>query len=380
VAAPAQSAESAKRPAAEVPSQILAASPILGVLAALAAIVDLLFNHGIVRSLTDVLDHPTHLTLSNLGGFPRNLAAVAGFVALAVALTQFLSAPRKGRITRGMGLAGFGGIFLPIVAVATILPPEFLARRWVYLIRFAVGAGYVLTILISTAGARRPGPLGLRLATALLAMGSLLSFTAMVFIRVPAIAHTGFGASTLVLMQRLAEAAWLSIPLAAASTIVPRPGRAGGTRTNVAFAIGVASSLMILAAGLWARSFLGAAFSTVVYGVTDGELFIESAPSLYVVVLAVGVGIAFSAIAARDATVVQAGAGVLLVLAGGFTPAAPLRLLTFVLGACLLTRASICLGERGILARHAAEHEKERASFAELDRSLSDAPDPAERT
>ncbi|MBW2461598.1 MAG: hypothetical protein JRH11_08115, partial [Deltaproteobacteria bacterium] len=163
MAAPAQSAESVKRPVAEVPSQILAASPILGVLAALAAIVDLLLNHGIVRSLTGILDHPTHLTLSNLGGLPRNLAAVAGFVALAAALTQFLSAPRKGRITRGMGLAGFGGIFLPIVAVATILPPEFLARRWTYLIVFAVGAGNVLTILISATGARRPGPLGLRL-------------------------------------------------------------------------------------------------------------------------------------------------------------------------------------------------------------------------
>ncbi|MBW2463275.1 MAG: hypothetical protein JRH11_16615, partial [Deltaproteobacteria bacterium] len=106
--------------------------------------------------------------------------------------------------------------------------------------------------------------------------------------------------------------------------------------------------------------------------------FIETAPSLYAFALAVGVGIAFSALAAGDPTVVQAGAGVLLVLAGGFTPAAPLRLLTFVLGACLLTRACICLGERGILARHAAEHEKERASFAELDRSLSDAPDPVE--
>ncbi len=380
MAAPAQSAESAKRPAAEVPSQILAASPILGVLAGLAAIVDLLFNHGIVRSLTDVLDHPAHLTLSNLGGLSRNLAAVAGFVALAVALTQFLSAPRKGRITRGMGLAGFGGIFLPIVAVATILPPEFLARRWTYLIVFAVGAGNVLTILISTTGARRPGPLGLRLATALLVMGSLLSFTAIVLGRLPAIAHTGFGASTLVLMGRLGEAAWLSIPLAAASTIVPRPGKASGVRTNVAFAVGVASTLLVLAGGLWAHSVLGADFGTVVYGITGGELFIETAPSLYVLVLALGVGIGFSALATGNATVVQAGAGVLLILAGGFTPAAPLRLLTLVLGACLLTRASICLGERGILARHAAEHEKERASFAELDRSLSDAPDPAERT
>jgi len=379
VVAPAQPAQTDRLRVGTLPSKILAGPPILGVLAAGAAVVDLLVNHGLVRTLAGSLGHGDLLQIARWGQLPKNLAAVAGFVALAAALAHFLTAPRQGRVARGLGLAGFGGIFLPIVAVATILPPEFLARRWSYLIVFAVGAGYVLTILASTTASRRPGPGGLRVATMLLGGGCFLSFAAMALANVEVFVHTAIGHTVKVTFERAGEIAWLLVPFSAAVSILPRPGH--GRKARIALVLGAATSLFVLVGGVWAKSVLRADFGVVVYGISGGEVFADALPSLYVLVLAVGLGVAVAALATREETHVQAGAALLLLFSAGFAPRAPLRLLVMVLGACMLARASITFGERLMSARQKEEQErldeKERASLAELDQSLSDPPPQA---
>lgn len=377
MAAPAQRIPLESPRAGGLPSEILAAPPILGVLAAAAAAIDLLLNHGVVRTMTGHMGHDMLLTIARWGQLPKNLAAVAGFVALAAALAHFLTAPRQGRVARGLGLAGFGGIFLPIVAVATILPPEFLARRWAYLIVFAVGAGYVLTILTTATAARRPGPGGLRVATVLLGGGCFLSFAAMAFSNIEVFVHTALGHTVKTTFERAGELAWLLVPFAAASSIVPRPR---GKREIVALVVGAAAMVSVWVAGALAKTILRADFGIVVYGVSGGELFVDALPSLYVFQLGAAIGIAASAMATRESTHVQAGAALVLLTAAGFAPRAPLRLLVLVLGACMLARASITFGERLISARQKAaedaEDEKARTSLAELDESLSDPPPP----
>ncbi len=352
----------------------------MGVLAAAAAIVDLLLNHGVVPTLTGSVDHGGLLEVVRWGQLPKNLAAVAGFVALAASLAHFLSAPRQGRIARGLGLAGFGGIFLPIVAVATILPPEFLARRWAYLIVFAVGAGYVLTILTSTTAARRPGPGGLRIATMLLGGGCFLSFAAMALANVEVFVHTAIGHTVKVTFERAGELAWLLVPFSAATAIVPRPRT--GTRAIVAIVAGGVSAGLVIAGGVIAKSLVHGDFGIIVYGMVGGDLFVEGAPSVYILHLAVAIGVAVTALVTREGAHVQAGSALLLLASAGFAPRAPLRLLVMVLGACMLARASIVFGERLLAARQkeeeAKQDEKERASLAELDRSLSDPPRTAE--
>lgn len=363
-----------------IPSQALVGPPLLGVLAAVAAIIDLFMNHGAVRTLTGTLGHARLLDIARWGQLPKNLAAVAGFVALATALAHFLSAPRRGRVARGLGLAGFGGIFLPIVAVATILPPEFLARRWSYLIVFAVGAGYVLTILSSTTAARRPGPGGLRIATMLLGGGCFLSFAAMALANIEIFVHTAFGHTVKVTFERAGELAWLLVPFSAATAIVPRPK--SGRRAIVALALGGIVAVLIIAGGVWAKNLVHEDFGIVVYGMVGGELFVDALPSIYVLQLAVATGVAVTALVTREEAHVQAGAALLLLASAGFAPRAPLRLLVMVLGACMLARASIVFGERLLVARQKEEEEKqderERASLAELDRSLSDPPEGSE--
>jgi hypothetical protein len=189
--------------------------------------------------------------------------------------------------------------------------------------------------------------------------------------------HTSVGHTIKVGLERAGELAWLLVPLAAGVAIVPRP-RAGDRKSMIALVLGASSTLAVLVAGLTARSVLREDFGIVVYGMSSGELFIDAMPSLYVMLLAVGIGIGVSAIATLDETNTQTGAAVLLLLSAGFAPQAPLRLLLMVLGACMLARSTIFLGERLVTARQDAVDEKERASLAELDRSLSDAPQPVE--
>ena len=330
--------------------EVLSAAPLLAFLATAAAMYDLLVSHGAVRVLAETLSHAVLLDVARSGILARNLAAVAGIVALTASLIAFLHVPRHGRITRGLSLAGFGGIFVPIVAVATVLPEQMLERRWTYLIVFAVGAGNVLSVLLALAAARRAAPHGIRVATGLVGTASFLTFASIALGAVQSIGQSAFGFQVVLALSRGGELAWLVVPIIAAITVHPD---VWSRRGRIAAVLGVVALGLVLAAALWSRDEVGADFRVIVYGLLGTELFIDAVPSLYVVFLAIGVGIAVSALASGDKAHAQVGGAILLLYAAGFEPQAPARLLAMVLAAAMLARSSLALGARGRAARSA---------------------------
>ncbi len=332
---------------------ILASPPLLGTLAAVAALVDLAWTNGAVRALSERLDHAWLLTLVHWGAVPRNLVGIAGAVALAVSLGAFLHAPREGRIVRAIGLAGFGGIFLPIVVVATLAPVETLAAKWVWLVPIAAGTAHFLAILMTLAAVRRDAPVGVRVAVGLLGVAAFLSFAWMALAHVRLFAETVGGSTLLTVIKRGGELAWLPIPLIAASSIVPRLEE---TRGKIAITVALASGAIAAALLLWARGEVRGDFPHFIYGLVRTETLVDTVPELYVVTLAAAVGIGAGALSAIDPPRVQAGGAMFLIVAAGYAPQSPLRLLALVLGAAMLSRATIAF-RRGVVPRRRPERQ-----------------------
>lgn len=311
--------------------------PVLGLLAAVAALASLAVNGFLVQALAGAVPHPTLIQLDRWGDLPRNLAAIAGTIALGAALYGFLRYPRYAPIRRRLLLAGFAGIFIPTVALAAILPAE---RVPVDVIQFSMSAASILTVFFGLTGLRWPAPRSVRLALGLLTASVFLAFGWFVLDWLDPL--TGWGSIALVL-RRAGEIAYLAVPLVAAGGTLPllaRERRIGGL---VAFG---ATTLVVLAAFIALRLTLRADFAIVLYGAQRVEILLDAAPLVYAFPLSVAFGVAAAALASRDGTFRQAGTALLLVVAGGYAPRAPAHLLMMVLGAALLSRVAIALAER----------------------------------
>jgi len=107
----------------------------------------------------------------------------------------------------------------------------------------------------------------------------------------------------------------------------------------MAGALGVATAT--LGVFFWSQLSLRSHFPDVIYGLTHLNLFLETAPTVYGPILAVGMGVVTLGLLSPVMADRQIGAGLLLLAAGGFTPRAPILLLYLSLGALLLTRGSL---------------------------------------
>ena len=90
-------------------------------MAALAALVDLVWNRVAVRLVTD---DDTGIAWMRAGVFPRNLAAVAGMVALSWSLFVFLRMAGYARLTRRLTLSAVAGLLLPAFLLAIVIQKE----------------------------------------------------------------------------------------------------------------------------------------------------------------------------------------------------------------------------------------------------------------
>lgn len=338
----------------------LEAAPLLGIVAAVCAVIDLALNRVAVRTLGDSLAHEELIQLSRWGELPRNLAAVCGLVALTIALVAFLRTPVHAPVRRRLSIAGFAGIFLPTTALATLLPAE---RTSLQIVLFATGAANVLTVLLGLTAARRAAPPGIRIGVGIMALSALLSFTALVVALVEPIAHTAAGVSTARWLRHAGEAFYLLIPLAVAVSVFPT----GHTpRSRLSLAAGVIAAVTAATLMWWGHEELRAEFTVIVYGATRLEMLLESIPEAYTVPLALGFGVGVGALVSDDAARRQAGAGVLLVVAAGYAARSPSRLLMMVLGAALLARATVVLAGRleQVREQRSEERRDQRASAA----------------
>lgn len=338
----------------------LETTPLLGLLAALAALADLAINRVALRTLGGTLTHEELITLSQWGHLPRNLAAIAGLVALTLALLAVLRTPMHAPVRRRLSIAGFAGIFLPTTALATLLPAE---RTSEQIVLFAVGAANVLAVLLGLTAARRPAPWGIRAGTALIAISAFFAFVALLVSVVQPIAHTAFGLAANAVLRRIGEVLFLAAPIAiGASLSTARPRT---TRDKLALAVGIVTFLIAASIGWWGLDELGSDFGVVLYGAERVELFLEAAPFLYVVVFAAALGIGAHAVFSSDAAMRQAGAGLLLLVAGGYAARSPGRLLMTVLAVALIARSCIVLGERMLLRRAEQRRARDLATARE---------------
>src|SRR5690606_15947850 len=99
-----------------------------------------------------------------LARFPRNLAAVAGVIAVLAWLIAFLRLPGYASIGLRLVVAAFAGIFLPSVVVAALFTPAMLRRN---LVVFGLAAANVLVALVAMSAARYRPERTLRVALGL---------------------------------------------------------------------------------------------------------------------------------------------------------------------------------------------------------------------
>jgi hypothetical protein len=258
-------------------------------------------------------------------------------VALSAALIAFVRLPGYAPIRRRLSLAAFAGIFLPTVTLATMLPREYTSTQ---LVLFGIGAGNILAVLAALTALRRPGPVGLRIAIAIAAVSCFVAVLALLLGIVEQ--FSDIVALVVLLLRRIGEALWLAVPFAAAATVLPpieRMQRRDGIVLGVSGTAAMATAVVLTVAAIILRDDFGVVF----YGSFRLEWLLDLWPQLYVVPIAIYVGVAVHGMLGRDWATRQIGAGLFLFLCAGHAPRAPVRLLFLVLAVMLLARAAIAL-------------------------------------
>ncbi len=322
-----------KAPLAALQVPLMSAPPLTG-LAAAAALVDLAANRLWLRGAAGNMSHATLVEISRWGGLVRNCAAIFGFVALCFALVQFLRPRGYAPVLRRIGIAAMAGVFLPTVALATLLPME---RTSPPTVLCATGAASTLVVLLGLTALRWRPPSSLRVAMGAVSASALLAFCALaVALFGPMLrwSHSYVVASSL---RRAGEFAYLVLPIAIAATMVKERSPRTTLKTLVAVVAGATVGVSVYFASLE----LGRDFSSVFYGALRLELFLDAAPGLYAIPVGLMVAVAGVGFGSPVAATRQAAAAVVLFLAAGYAPSSVGVLMMMVLGASVLARAAI---------------------------------------
>jgi hypothetical protein len=316
-------------------------APPLALIAALAAVIDLAINRVAVRAFAQIADPMTILGWMRIGALPRNLSGVAGIVALFAALFAYLRMPGFAALYVRLPVAGFAGVLMPALTLATVLPRERMAP---HLVLFGMFAAHVLICLFALAaiGYRNRG---VRLALALALLTSLQVLVVITIASVRAIVAGGFGGPVAYLARHGGEVTWLLLPCAVAPTL--RPPR-WSSRWTLAGAAGALALALVVAAGIAGEQSLHPHYSTVMYGAFRVAALPEAASIVYVAPTAVALSAGLFGVLGPDPWRRQVGAALLLWIAGGYSPRAPVQLLDTVLAVVLLARAAQAADPEGL--------------------------------
>ncbi len=325
----------------------VARMPALALLAVGAALFELALGRAIWHGLNEVLPAPALIELHQLARFPRNLSAVAGVVALVVALFAFLRLPGFASIGRRLAVAAFAGVFVPSIVVAALLPIAMVQPK---LVVFGLAAGNVLVTLLGLTAARYRAERPLRIAVAL---ASVASFVTLLVVGLGQLAQaqggfwgalgavladeSGSSQRMLLAIRHLGELAWIGVLVAGCVAAAWDRG-APGLRARVGWTVGL--TVVAVAALLLLQDVAGHRFRYMLFGSFRLGLLVDDVPAAYAVPLAIGLAGACVGIARRDPAQQQLGAGMLAWLCAGFAPHTPIQLLYLVLGAALLSRAA----------------------------------------
>jgi hypothetical protein len=338
------------RPASSDPEP-LARAPVLAVICALTALLHTLVGRLVLPALGTRLRPTLVAQIAEAATLLQNLAAVAALVALGAGLVGLLRRAWAAGLFRRLTLAGFAGVFLPSMVLATFLPRP---RTTPQLVVFATGAAYVLTVLVgATAAARRPdaprapsadGASGsmadaaLRVAAAIMAAGAGLGLLGVLLELSPMFARRALSETFSAIFAYGWEACWVALPVVGAVALRPDlRGLRGRFGVVVAF---LAGALLSLVLGVL-RATLRRDFNDVLYYAFRVRALVEAAPLAYSLVFTLAVTVGVAALFAAEPHRRQGGAGILLLACAGAAPRMPLTLLLMVTGAFLLARATL---------------------------------------
>jgi len=329
-------------PEIETETSRLGRAPLLGSVAAVAALLDLACNRIALR-LVDPDARDVWIPLVAPGRFLRNVGAIAGLVAACVALASLVRNPpesehseRRGeplapyrRFVARLSIVAVAGLYLPGVAVSLVLPRERLPNLVVVL---ALLSGNALVALLGSyvLPYRRVGPAWPALLaglTAILAMTGLL--VAQLRQVIPSVGALG------VLARHGGELAWLLTPLV---LLLDRDVRARGRHHRGRLAVAIAAGVMVLAVAIWGQLALGSSSARIVYGAFRLASLPAEATALYGLPLAVSMALAVLHLESPERR--QIAWAVLLWIAAGLAPRTPSGILYEVVAALLFARAA----------------------------------------
>jgi len=312
---------------------LLGHAPLLAIVSAFAALADVGCNRILVPMIAGHVDDDFVRWLVGIGAWPRNLAALAGLVALTIALVSYLRMRGYASMVRRLFVASFAGIFMPTVVLAIVMPRE---RTQGEVVIFATAAANILATLLASTSTRARAPVAWRAGAGLVGLATFCSLAWLTASRVRGIALTSVGPKLAALSAGAAELGYIAVLVLVAALVVPRSPR---IRDRIALGVGVATLVASLAAFVVSWRWLRADFATVLYAAQRVDLLIDAAPLVYAVPIAVALGGGVAALCGADAIRRQAGAGLLLFTAAGCAPRSPGALLTMLLGAALISRA-----------------------------------------
>ena len=317
------------------------AAPALAWLATLAAVVDAVGTRLLLRLANDpeLLDvsHQTLLLLKRLGDMSRNLAGIAGLIALGLALMELIQPRTYVPLYQRIGFAGFAGVFLPTILLATILPAE---RTTVLVVLVAAGAANMLVLALSLSALRWKAPWGLRVGMGLTGAAAFFAFISLTTLIIGRLTLWEAAYPLGTTLRHIGEAFFVPAVIALSVGAFPRELR--GVRRGSSVAIGVAVGVVVgTAYALPPAVLTPERWAELLYGATHASLFTDSVPYVYAIGFGSAAALCASAVLSDDSSTRQVALGTFLVLGGGYAPSTPVTLLMLVLGVTLLARSVV---------------------------------------
>jgi hypothetical protein len=298
-----------------------------------AAFTDLVINRVLLPLGIDVWSHDALVGLDRWGAFARNLSVVSALVALSFCLASFSSRKSALPISARAGIASFGWVLVPIVALMTFLPRSYTR---VELVLAVAGLAHALILLLILAGIhwRSTRPTAVALVLTLVA-----SFSGIVSMIVSLVGGRIYWAHTDRLSNAFrwsGELAYLAVPLAIGLAVAIPWREAAGKATLVLS--GLAAGVVAIGMAVWKYA-VGQDLPDLLYGTVRVDFLPEDDFIL-------GAAVTVTAMLSKDPVDRQMGAALLLLLSAGYAPRTPSALIVTVLGVALLSRAGVALARR----------------------------------
>lgn len=316
----------------------LAHMPPLSLLAALAALV-WVSTHRLILPLlmSNKVAPPGFLLLA--APFALNLAACSGMLALSFAGYELVRTKELTFAGRRLMIAALGALLVSTLVLATFFPEGQMNPQHVLV---AGGALHMLVVQLAMTTLRAEHSIAGRTTSLLLAASSLFALASMLLRHLQPLAHSTWASAGIASMHGLGELSFLLTPTTAAFVMLPWSEDAPARRARRIGMIFVCIMALVFSA---AARIPDALYGHLLYSALRLEWALERASLGYAIPISLAIGTAAGASVGKDPRHRQGGAGVWLWLVGGYNPLTPARILLTALGATLMCRAILSLGE-----------------------------------